>query len=164
MDKSEIWVELGTLERRVLDNNNTILGSFEKDDYLEDRLNWFIANFFLQFKGKYMLGSYVIVDIFNYRKTGKVLLISRKNGLVFDHINKSVELVNIKVNYSKIYYNNFIIYDDEKDRLLKEPDIKQFAFRIDGIEDEFIIEKDDVIDGIKESGFEELIDKLFVNE
>lgn len=163
MENDEIWMELGELERRVLDNNNTILGSFEKSFGLEDRLNWFIANFFLQFKDKYMLGDYVIVDAFDYRDTGKVMLISRKNGLIFNHNNKSVEIVNIKLNYSQVYYNDFIICDFENNRLLKKPNIEKFAFHIDGIENDFIIEKNDIIDGNKENGFKELLDKLFVN-
>ncbi|MDH8771886.1 hypothetical protein PYI79_08275 [Staphylococcus epidermidis] len=160
MVQDEIWVELGHLERDVLNSNNTILGSFEKSAGLEDRLNWFIANYFAQFQKFEMLGSYYILDVFDFNKSGKVLLLSKDKGLIFNNNSKTVKSINYKIERNELRYSKLAIFDELQDKVVTEPEIHEILLKIDSSEDEYQISKDDLINQHPNKSFENFIEEI----
>ncbi|EJD81226.1 hypothetical protein PZB81_08900 [Staphylococcus epidermidis] len=160
MVQDEIWVELGHLERDVSNSNNTILGSFEKSAGLEDRLNWFIANYFAQFQKFEMLGSYYILDVFDFNKSGKVLLLSKDKGLIFNNNSKTVKNIKYKIESNEIHYSKLAIFDELQDKVVTEPEIHEILLKIDSSEDEYQISKDDLINQHPNKSFENFIEEI----
>ncbi|MEW1685831.1 MULTISPECIES: hypothetical protein [Bacillati] len=160
MDKDAIIRMYGQLKRMVLDDERTILGSFELKGNVEDRLNWFIANYFAQFQGAEMLGSYYILDVFDFNNSGKVLLLSKAKGLIFNNNSKTVKNINYEIESDELRYSKLAIFDETRDKVVTEPEIHELLLKIDGIEDKYQISSDDLINQHPNDSFENFIKEI----
>lgn len=160
MDKDAIISMYGQLKRTVLDDERTILGSFELKGNIEDRLNWFIANYFAQFQENEMLGSYYILDVFDFNNSGEVLLLSKAKGLIFNNNSKTVKNINYEIENNELRYSKLAIFDKELDKIVEEPEIHELLLKIDGIEDEYQISSDDLINQHPNDSFENFIKEI----
>lgn len=154
------WGKFNRLKELVNNNNTTILGDFKKGPNIEEGLNWLIANFFSQFIDDFELNDYIIVDVFDYENSQKVLLISDENGLVFNHKENSVEIVSARTEFAKVFYDTLLMYDYENDELKGESNIYQFTFKLDSYADNFTITPEDIVSDKKVEDFVKLIYKL----
>lgn len=160
MNKDTIISLHGELQRTVLDDERTILGSFELKGNVEDRLNWFIANYFAQFQEFEMLGSYYILDVFDFNTSGKVLLLSKDKGLIFNNNSKTVENINYEIESKELRYSKLAIFDEYQNKVVTEPEIHELLLKIDGIEDEYQISSDDLINQHPNKSFENFIKEI----
>lgn len=160
MDKDAVIRMYGQLKRLVLDDERTILGSFELKGNVEDRLNWFIANYFAQFQKFEMLGSYYILDAFDFNTSGKVLLLSKNKGLIFNNNSKTVKNIDYEIERNELRYSKLAIFDEYQNKVVTEPEIHELLLKIDGIEDEYQISSDDLINKHSDKSFENFIKEL----
>lgn len=160
MDENTIIEVYGELKRTVLDDETTILGCFELKGNIEDRLNWFIANYFAQFQKFEMLGSYYILDVFDFNESGKVLLLSKDKGLIFNNNSKTVKNINYKIERNELHYSKLAMYDEFEKKVVKEPEIHELLLKIDSSKDEYQISRDDLIDQHPNKSFENFIEEI----
>lgn len=145
----------------VSDDEITILGSFELKGNVEERLNWFIANYFAQFGNTFMLGDYSIIDVFDYNETGRVLLLSNKNGLIFDNTLRTVEIIDCEIEKAIFDYSELALFDEVLDKITSEPKIQELKIKISGYEDDLCITSSKIINNRSNGNLGELFKEIF---
>ncbi|SIN59240.1 Uncharacterised protein [Mycobacteroides abscessus subsp. abscessus] len=154
MDKGQLEdnlaTELGYLERLVNDNENTILGDLKMGRNIEESLSWFLVNFFAQFSEE------------NF--SSKVLLLNGEKGLIFNKEEKSVEIINVKVDKVKFNYANFAVYDEMEKKTVSYPKIEELTFEINECNNLFTISEKAIVSSNQNEDFQKLIEMLCINK
>ncbi|MDH9184683.1 hypothetical protein PYL43_08090 [Staphylococcus epidermidis] len=169
MDKGQLEdnleTELGYLERLVNDNENTILGDLKMGRNIEESLSWFLVNFFAQFSEEnFILSKYTILDAFDYVNSSKVLLLNGEKGLIFNKEEKSVEIINVKVDKVKFNYANFAVYDEMEKKTVSYPKIEELTFEINECNNLFTISEKAIVSSNQNEDFQKLIEMLCINK